>query len=139
MRLLETALYVADLDRAERFYQSVFQMRKLIADERIRALSIEDRQVLLLFERGRSTDGETTPGGRIPGHDATGQQHIAFAVEADTLDDWRKTLARHDIEIESTVHPPSGGESLYFRDPDGHLIELATPVIWTFEDSAAHD
>jgi len=23
-----------------------------------------------------------------------------------------------------------GGESLYFRDPDDHLVELATPGIW---------
>ena len=25
---------------------------------------------------------------------------------------------------------PRGGESLYFRDPDGHLVELATPGLW---------
>ena len=23
-----------------------------------------------------------------------------------------------------------GGQSIYFRDPDGHLVELATPGIW---------
>ena len=23
-----------------------------------------------------------------------------------------------------------GGRSIYFRDPDGHLLELATPGLW---------
>jgi len=23
-----------------------------------------------------------------------------------------------------------GGHSIYFRDPDGHLLELATPGLW---------
>ena len=23
-----------------------------------------------------------------------------------------------------------GGESIYFRDPDGHVLELATPGLW---------
>jgi catechol 2,3-dioxygenase-like lactoylglutathione lyase family enzyme len=25
---------------------------------------------------------------------------------------------------------PRGGRSVYFRDPDGHSVELATPGLW---------
>jgi catechol 2,3-dioxygenase-like lactoylglutathione lyase family enzyme len=34
------------------------------------------------------------------------------------------------VEIISRMSWPRGGESLYFRDPDNHVLELATPGIW---------
>ncbi|HEX5778765.1 MAG TPA: glyoxalase, partial [Xanthobacteraceae bacterium] len=34
------------------------------------------------------------------------------------------------IELESRVDWPRGGKSIYFRDPDGHLLEFATPGLW---------
>jgi hypothetical protein len=33
--------------------------------------------------------------------------------------------------VESKVVWPLGGHSLYFRDPDNHVVELATPGIWS--------
>jgi catechol 2,3-dioxygenase-like lactoylglutathione lyase family enzyme len=32
---------------------------------------------------------------------------------------------------EGACHEMRGGTSLYFRDPDGHLVELATPGLWS--------
>jgi catechol 2,3-dioxygenase-like lactoylglutathione lyase family enzyme len=34
------------------------------------------------------------------------------------------------VNIESRVKWPRGGESIYFRDPDDHLVELVTPGTW---------
>jgi len=34
------------------------------------------------------------------------------------------------IAIEGRTQWPRGGHSIYFRDPDGHLLELATPGLW---------
>ena len=34
------------------------------------------------------------------------------------------------VDVELTRAWPRGGRSLYFRDPDHHLIELASPGIW---------
>jgi catechol 2,3-dioxygenase-like lactoylglutathione lyase family enzyme len=128
--LLESSLYVTDLDRSVRFYQALLQLEVLSADERLCALSVAGRQVLLLFRKGMSETPTVLPGGVLPGHDGDGRLHLAFAVAAADLPAWRERLAAHGVAVESTVAWPRGGQSLYFRDPDGHLVELATPGIW---------
>lgn len=128
--VLETVLYVDDLDRAAAFYEAVMAVPVLHADPRMRAYDIGGRGVLLLFVRGGTLEPVATPGGTIPPHDGAGPLHIAFSIRADDLAEWRDHLAAHAIEIESTTDWPRGGRSLYFRDPDGHLLELATPGLW---------
>lgn len=67
----------------------------------------------------------------IPPHDGSGQIHIAFAVSPEELEPWRAHLAAHGVTIEGASDWKNGGHSLYFRDPDGHLLELATtPGVW---------
>lgn len=129
--VLETALYVADLQKSRDFYKALFQFSVLVDEDRLCALSVADRQVLLLFWAAETTRNDVdTPGGVIPGHLANGEIHLCFQITSDQLDAWRNLLSQRDIEIESTVKWPRGGTSLYFRDPDRHLIELATPGIW---------
>ncbi len=130
MHLLETALYVASLERSRDFYVPLLATRVLLEDERMCALSIADRQVLLLFRLGGSAEPSDTPGGTIPSHDGRGPQHIAFAVSEADMPAYLKRLDALGVAVESTVHPPRGGSSVYFRDPDGPSVELATPGIW---------
>lgn len=129
-RVLETALYVEDLERARSFYEAVMGLEVLFGDQRLVALDAGGATVLLLFLEGASAEGGEEQGA-IPGHDARGSIHFAFAVDADTLAAWRAHLEAMGISIESERVWPRGGTSLYFRDPDGHLVELATPGIWT--------
>jgi catechol 2,3-dioxygenase-like lactoylglutathione lyase family enzyme len=135
--ILETALYVADLARSEAFYQGLFGLPELARDERFCALGVAGRQVLLLFLQGGTLAPIELPGGTIGPHDARGQIHLAFAVAAEDLAGWREKLARHGVAVESEVRWPPGGTSVYFRDPDGHLVELATPGIWPGIDGLA--
>ena len=128
--VLETALYVADLKRSISFYQTVFELETLFADERLCALNVSDKQVLLLFLKGASNEPMNASGGVIPPHDGDGQLHVAFSIGASELNEWESWLAQNDILIESTVRWARGGTSLYFRDPDGHLLELVTPGLW---------
>jgi catechol 2,3-dioxygenase-like lactoylglutathione lyase family enzyme len=128
--LLETALYVDDLDRSIDFYASLFTLPMLVRDERFCAFSVGERQVLLLFKRGATTSPLPTPGGVIPPHDGAGPLHMAFAIERGDVDAWAEVLRSRGVTLESRVTWARGGESLYFRDPDHHLIELATPGIW---------
>lgn len=129
-RVIETSLYVEPLDRAIEFYERVFAFRQLLADERFCALSVSDRQVLLLFRKGATTQPISIPGGIIPPHDGHGTTHLAFTIEADQERQWVEHLHANQVEIESRVAWPRGGFSLYFRDPDGHLLELITPGCW---------
>jgi catechol 2,3-dioxygenase-like lactoylglutathione lyase family enzyme len=128
--VLETALYVGDVERSALFYEDLFGFKRLIGDSRFCALNVAEKQVLLLFERGGTAQWVPTPGGGIPQHDGSGTMHFALAIPKEDLDAWQKRLELRGIVIESRVRWPLGGTSLYFRDPDQHLVELATPGIW---------
>lgn len=129
-RVLETALYVDDLERAAQFYRDVMDLKALTSDSRFCAFDVGQTSVLLLFKRGATLDTVTLPGGTIPPHDGHGPLHIAFAVTAVDLPRWEERLAAAHVSIEGRTDWPAGGRSIYLRDPDGHLLELATPGIW---------
>ena len=113
------------------FHHSIFLgFPKMHGDSRFAALNVAERDVLLLFKRGETTQPIETPGGIIPPHDGVGRNHLAFAISASELNPWKDYLAGKGIAIESRVHWPMGGISIYFRDPDDNLVELGTPGLW---------
>jgi catechol 2,3-dioxygenase-like lactoylglutathione lyase family enzyme len=122
--VVETSLYVADMARSVNFYGEVLGFERLDADERLTAMGVGGHQVLLLCKKGASKDW------KVP-HDGDGQLHVAFAISRDQLESWESRLAECGIAIEHRRTWPRGGQSLYFRDPDGHLVELATPGVWS--------
>jgi len=128
-RVLETAIYCADLAQTADFYQKLLGGTPMLSGDRLVALDAGSGTVLLLFQRGNSGALET-PGGLVPGHDGSGPVHLAFAIETAQLGAWESHLAHLGIDIESRVTWESGGTSLYFRDPEGRSLELATPGIW---------
>jgi catechol 2,3-dioxygenase-like lactoylglutathione lyase family enzyme len=127
--ILESALTVADLERSLGFYQALFGFEVMTKDHRLAALAV-GKQVLLLFRRGTTAEPAQTSGGIIPGHESSGRAHLAFAIANAEQTSWEARLGERGIAIESQVDWPRGGRSIYFRDPDGHLLELATPGIW---------
>jgi catechol-2,3-dioxygenase len=128
--VIETAIYVEDIERASFFYESVFELQKMAGDDRFCAYNVAGRDVLLLFKRGATTQPLSLPGGIIPPHDGSGQNHFAFAIASKDLSVWENQLEQHKIVIEGRVNWERGGSSLYFRDPDDNLLELATPGMW---------
>ncbi|MEJ8574294.1 VOC family protein [Microbaculum marinum] len=128
--ILETALYVDDLDEARAFYLTVMGLDEIFSDERMASLNVGEDRVLLLFRRGASAHTTEVPGGTIPPHDGAGPVHIAFAVDDGDLAAWEEHLERHDTPVEARTDWPERGTSIYFRDPDGHLLELASRRLW---------
>jgi catechol 2,3-dioxygenase-like lactoylglutathione lyase family enzyme len=128
--ILETALYVNDMARALALYRDVLGLKVMENGERLSTIDAGRNSVLLLCTRGKSVADLPTPGGIIPGHDGAGPVHMAFAIGAGEYQVWRDHLSENGVTIRSEVCWERGGRSLYFNDPDGHVLELATPGLW---------
>ena len=62
--------------------------------------------------------------------DATGPAHMAFAIAAVHYDPWLAHLRHRQVVMRGEMTWEHGGRSIYFEDPDGHVLEMATPGIW---------
>ncbi len=125
--ILETSLYVQSAARSAEFYERVFGFEiidfdgeQLDASTRLCVLRAGDRSVLLLFKRGAT-----------PNTEASGSIHIAFGIARSDVQAWEQWLAEQGIPIESRKTWKYGGQALYCRDPDDHLLEIVTPGVWT--------
>ena len=125
---LETCLYVEDLVAAETFYREVLGLAPF---SRVTGRHVFFRcgdGVFLLFNPTRTSQPEgDLP---VPTHGAHGPGHVSFAMQPDDIPAWRAHLQQHGVPIETEITWPSGGYSIYFRDPAGNSVELATPQTW---------
>ena len=119
-RILETAIYVDDLDAAEQFYGKVLGLTLHNKVEKHYLFYKLDDCMLLIFDPAYAEE----EGHEIPRHGAEGDCHFAFRMEQDQLDAWRDYLIKQGVEIEHDHQWPNGARSIYFRDPNGYVIEL---------------
>lgn len=130
-RIIETALYVTDVDRAAKWYHEVFGFPIIFEQgDRLRTLQVAQDQVLLLFKEGASLAPAALPGGVIPAHNGSGPMHMAFAMQTADAELWVKHLNAHGVAIESRVKWGEDDLSLYFRDLDNHALELISGDYW---------
>lgn len=102
----------------------------MVRTDRLAAFDAGAGGVLLLCpQRGATTDAISATG-TVPGHDGSGPLHMAFAIATDRYEPWRDYLIACGVAIRAEMRWPTGGRSLYFEDPDGHVLELATPGLW---------
>jgi catechol 2,3-dioxygenase-like lactoylglutathione lyase family enzyme len=132
--VLETSLYVSDLDHAITFYEKVLGLRRIgdgyFAGGRGAALQVGTGPSVLLLFRAEIT----RIGGELPAHGTTGAGHVAFRVEPKDLGAWRQQLEEHGVSIEKEFAFGDHPASIYFRDPDGNSLELAVSSIWGLAD-----
>jgi catechol 2,3-dioxygenase-like lactoylglutathione lyase family enzyme len=131
--ILESALYVTDLEAAEIFYAGVLGLEKIAGAENRHVFFRCGSGVLLLFN-AQATRQPPSPGARlpVPPHGASGQGHLCFAATASEIEDWKTRLEAKGVAIEADFEWPAGGRSIYLRDPSGNSLEFAEPKIWNF-------
>lgn len=128
--VLESCLCVDDVDAAARFYTEVLGLEPVVQEPGRHAFFRCGSSMVLLFNSAATAAPIHVNGALIPPHGTTGAGHLAFRVATDDLSAWRDHLAAEGVRIESEVEWPGGGHSLYFRDPAGNCLELATPELW---------
>ena len=131
--ILESALYVTDLDAAESFYRDVLGLERIAGVGGRHVFFRCGQGVLLLFD-AEATKHAPPPDARLPAppHGTVGEGHLCFAATADEIEAWKTALTGRGIKVEADFQWPSGGRSIYFRDPSGNSIEFAEPRIWGF-------
>lgn len=129
--ILEAVIYSQNLEAAERFYRRVLGLEMIgRSSERMLAFRCGS-SVLLVFNRRLSIErpvmGSRTP---VPPHGTAGPGHVCLAVYGDQIPLWIDRLTRERVQIEADFTWPTGGRSVYFRDPDLNSVEIAEPRIW---------
>ena len=128
--ILETPIYVDDLDVAYAFYNGVLGLHRMIEGDRIHAYDVAPGQVLIACLRGACDEDAEINGQLVPGHCTHGPSHFAFRINKEDEASWLNHIAKEGLAIESQVTWPLGGHSIYFRDPFNNILELATAGIW---------
>lgn len=124
-QIKETCLYVNDLEASKKFYNGKLGLEVITKVENRHIFFRAGSSVLLCF-LPEATRTESS----LPPHFASGHIHLAFEVSAEEYDLWKEKIQRENIEI---IQEQSWGKrlkSFYFRDPDGHLLEIIPVGIW---------
>lgn len=134
--ILETVLYAEDLDAAEAFYARVLGLEVYAKQAGRQVFFKLGNQMLLIFDP-RETVKPPPADARlpVPPHGAVGEGHVCFAATAEMIVRWKAHLEALGIGIEADFLWPSGGRSIYVRDPAGNAVEFAEPRIWGLSQS----
>lgn len=135
--ILESVLYVDDLDIAEDFYGRVLGLEKISRVGNRHVFFRCGDGVLLLFNPAETVK-PPAPDAKLPAppHGTKGDGHLCFRGTADEIGKMRAHLEKNGVAIEADFHwpargdEPAGGRSIYFRDPAGNSLEMAEPRIW---------
>ncbi len=123
--VLESCLYIDDLENARAFYQGVLGL-EVVSEAPGRHLFFAlGESMLLLFKPEASLKA-----GELPGHGANGPGHFCFRIQEHSYDDWKGYLQAKGVDIIAEQTWPSGAKSFYFSDPAGNVLEMAPAGIW---------
>lgn len=124
-QIKETCLYVSDLEQTEAFYAGKLGL-PVISKRNHRHIFFRAGQSVLLCFLPEATKQDT----QLPPHFAYGKQHIAFETTEEEYQQWKQVLKEKKITLTHEQSWKEGLESMYFSDPDGHVLEIVPKGIW---------
>lgn len=124
-QIKESSLYVQDLERTETFYNGKLNF-EVIGREKERHIFFKVGSSVLLCFLARATERDET----LPPHYGEGKLHIAFEVPKSDYEAMKKWITSKGIDIEHEQHWFGEYSSFYFRDPDGHSLEIVQEGMW---------
>lgn len=118
-----TVVFVRDMAAMRRFYEEI------LGFPLIRELSPR----WIEYRVGANTLALTTPGGRTAGDapipNGTAALQLAFKVSPPEVDHCADELLRRGVAlVEPPKDQPFGHRTLFFRDPDGNLLEVYAEI-----------
>ncbi len=128
--ILETALYVDDLNAAEAFYGELLGLERVLRAGDRHVFYRCGPGILLIFNRTETLKPPPADALPVPPHGTTGPGHVCFRLDGPAIDRMVEKLNKAGIVIESDFRWPTGARSLYFRDPAGNSLECAEPRLW---------
>ncbi|TWF53061.1 VOC family protein [Neorhizobium alkalisoli] len=131
--ILETALYVDDLDAAEAFYDDLLGLTKILRAGDRHIFFRCGPGILLIFNPTETIKLPPADALPVPPHGTSGAGHICFRMDGEAIDRMAEKLNKAGIAIESDFRWPNGARSIYFRDPAGNSLECAEPKLWNLE------
>jgi catechol 2,3-dioxygenase-like lactoylglutathione lyase family enzyme len=112
------ALTVSDLARSSAFYADVLGLERKYEEGHVPTFMLANGTGLALFP------AESYPGEGVSGRPDIRVMHVAFRVDRPQFDRARAELT--SVGAEPRFEDHGNVHSVYFTDPDGHQIELAT-------------
>ena len=129
--ILETVVYCECLSAAHDFYEQVVGLTVVSIEPGRHVFFRVGQGMLLIFNPHATESGTVLIGDQmIPRHGSTGPSHFAFEILPQQVDAVRDNLSNRKIAIEAEIEWPTGGHSIYCRDPAGNSVEFATREIW---------
>ena len=117
-----TVIFARDMDAMRRFYEDIlgFPLRRELSPDWIE-YRVGDNTLTLARPRRTAADAPTPRG--------SASLQLAFKVSALEVDQCADELVRQGVEL---LSPPTdqafGHRTLFFRDPDGNLLEMFAEI-----------
>jgi catechol-2,3-dioxygenase len=132
-QIVETILYTSDATKLSEWYIQILDLSPFIQSPTLAGFSLPNNTILLIFDRASTTEDKHSLSGTIPKHGSSTElgQHISFACSGpDELRQWEEHLGEKGVEIIGKMNWEKGGKSIYFKDWEGHVIEIMTRGVW---------